>query len=258
MNGKLKPRCPLVITPAGRVGAQVGNDYVSIEVSDRPGRESRTRYRWHIERAKGAHWTGDKLQSGAGGHGLVYGMENLVGFLSACAADARTAEGFKDKDSNAHLFPKAVAKWAAQHDGELDMLGLELHQAIVAGDGLGVDGGEGDGDPDWLRVCRMIVRQRDVLRGDGDALSHIASVADGVVRAAEKGDGGPGLPNRELATVLAALRERQDRLFEAQRHGENAEGHAAAFNDVATNHGSFEALSVAEIDALCQKLNTQP
>ena len=53
------------------------------------------------------------------------------------------------------------------------------------------------------------------------------------------------MDNRELATVLAALRY-------WQREGLMSAGHE---QEIATDQGAFEALSKWEIDALCEKLN---
>lgn len=53
------------------------------------------------------------------------------------------------------------------------------------------------------------------------------------------------LNDRELATVLAALRY-------WQREGQMSSGHE---HDIATDGDSLEALSNAEIDALCEALN---
>lgn len=51
---------------------------------------------------------------------------------------------------------------------------------------------------------------------------------------------------RELATVLAALRTRQWDL----KNGESSD-----LDAIATNHGAFDALSLEEIDDLCERLN---
>ena len=53
--------------------------------------------------------------------------------------------------------------------------------------------------------------------------------------------------HRELATILAGLRLHQNRL---QRH-DMAEG----INDIATDGGTLEALSVDEVGELCERLN---
>jgi hypothetical protein len=56
------------------------------------------------------------------------------------------------------------------------------------------------------------------------------------------------LSERERATILAALRDRQGTLLGCAPNAQDIEG-------VATNSGEFRALTVAEIDALCEKLN---
>ncbi len=52
------------------------------------------------------------------------------------------------------------------------------------------------------------------------------------------------LSNRELGTVLAALRYWQHNL-----------GFSAPLDDIATNGGAFTALDAAEIDELCERIN---
>ncbi len=59
------------------------------------------------------------------------------------------------------------------------------------------------------------------------------------------------LNERELATVLAALRQRQQQL-ELQ---EAVSWYDPDLTEIATNHGTFEPLSAAEIDDLCARLN---
>lgn len=54
------------------------------------------------------------------------------------------------------------------------------------------------------------------------------------------------LNDRELATVLAALRLRQRDLADEPRGN---------LDDIATNDGEFDALDLEEIDALCERLN---
>lgn len=58
------------------------------------------------------------------------------------------------------------------------------------------------------------------------------------------------LDEREAATVLAALRHWQRGL------GDDVE--TSEVDDIATNGGTLEALSEAEIDALCERLNAGP
>ena len=55
------------------------------------------------------------------------------------------------------------------------------------------------------------------------------------------------LDNRELATVLAALRYWQGILLEDVRSYD--------CDTIATDNGTLEPLGVGEIDALCERLN---
>lgn len=58
------------------------------------------------------------------------------------------------------------------------------------------------------------------------------------------------LNERELATVLAALRYYQNDLRD--------DGAAFAHGDIATDGGTLQPLSADEIDALCERLNVRP
>ena len=63
--------------------------------------------------------------------------------------------------------------------------------------------------------------------------------------------------DRQIATVLAALRERQARLIEQDNLPQNraADCSKPQFDEIATNLDSFDALSIEEIDELCEGLN---
>lgn len=120
----LKP--PIVITPRLLPGVKIGDSFVSIEYSRRPGREGRTRYHYYID-GPGLDFDGDDLQSGAGGGSLQEGFGSLMSFLGA-AADAYRA-GMRGRESeNADLFPSAVNEWAYQNDSEIQALQMDLEE----------------------------------------------------------------------------------------------------------------------------------
>jgi hypothetical protein len=64
----------------------------------------------------------------------------------------------------------------------------------------------------------------------------------------------PGLTDRELATVLAALRHWQAHLEARPPDGDGR----ALLAEVASNAGAFRPLTPAEVDGLCERLNLVP
>ncbi len=60
----------------------------------------------------------------------------------------------------------------------------------------------------------------------------------------------PKLSMREVATILAGLRERQARL----ERPFPKPGDREAMEDIATNGGELEPLSSVEIDKLCERI----
>lgn len=118
---------PVVITGRLMPGVKVGDAFVSIEYSDRAGRDGRVRYRWYADLADGREFTGDDLQSGCGGDGLQGGLESLLSFLGAFAESWRY--GGADGE-NADLFPEGLAEWAMQNSDEISMLQIELEETL--------------------------------------------------------------------------------------------------------------------------------
>jgi hypothetical protein len=83
----------------------------------------------------------------------------------------------------------------------------------------------------------------------GEAMDHWFNNAEIVVRSSDEI---PALTNRELGTVLAALRTYQEADIEAA--GDLPEH----ILDIATDGDSFERLTHDEIDDLCERLNVEP
>lgn len=117
---------PAEITPRSLPGVRIGNGWVSIAYSDRPGDDGRVRYRYYIDYGK--EYTADDLQSGCGGGSLEEGLSCLVNLLS-CAGEAYAYEvrtGWKSENTN--LFDRDVAEWAYQHSDEISSLLCELDE----------------------------------------------------------------------------------------------------------------------------------
>jgi len=124
----LKP--PVLITSRLLPGLHIGDGWVSIKFDhEKPGDESRLRYRWYIDIPAG-DFEGNDLQSGNSRYGtdeeaLQAGLESLLSFLGS-AAESYRYKGMEGE--NADLFPEAVVEWAAQNSDEISMLGLELEE----------------------------------------------------------------------------------------------------------------------------------
>lgn len=104
---------------------RIEDGVIQLEYSPGPGREGRTRYRWTIDIPAG-EFSGDDLQSGAGGGGLRDGFESLLAFLDS-AAESYRYRGMEGE--NADLFPKPVVEWAYMHSDEICMLRLEIEES---------------------------------------------------------------------------------------------------------------------------------
>lgn len=99
-------------------------------------------------------------------------------------------------------------------------------------------------ESDWLAHRRQMLAKLESQRKAAIAPAHDGAQA----KCAPPANGAASLGVRELATILAALR-----LF--QRLPSEMSGPE---NDIATDCGEFAALSLAEIDALCERLNAKP
>ena len=123
----MKLHHPFIITPRLLPGVRIGNAFVSIEWSKRPGRDGRARYQYHIDAPEWSH-SDDDLQSGCGGGDLMEGMASLLSFLDACAESRRYSRHSGRPGENADLFPENVGEWAEQNADEIAMAKLEIEE----------------------------------------------------------------------------------------------------------------------------------
>ena len=119
---------PCIITPRLLPGLKLGEAFVSIEYSDRPGDNGRDRYRWHIDLPEG-EFSDDDLQSGCQGGSLAEGLSSLLSFLTAAAESYRYRERTGREGENEDLFPAEVVAWAADNADDLSMLHCEIEEA---------------------------------------------------------------------------------------------------------------------------------
>ena len=134
-NGMLELTAPVEITPRLLPGVRIGDAYISIEYSARPGSEGRIRYQYHIDLPADpdtadprTEHTGDDMQSGCGGGSLQAGLESLLSFLGACGESVSYAAHAGHDGENSDMFPEAIGEWAAQCSDELSMLQIELEE----------------------------------------------------------------------------------------------------------------------------------
>ena len=122
---KLTLRTPVEICPNLMAGVKIGDGYVTIEYSRRPGREGRTRYHYVILVPGHPDVEGDDLQSGGGGGDLRSGLESLLSFLGAFAEAWRPGRRRVDGD-NSNLFPESIGEWAYRNSDAISMAELEV------------------------------------------------------------------------------------------------------------------------------------
>jgi hypothetical protein len=97
-------------------------------------KDRRQVFRWTIDLpgVKGSDdggFSAADLRSGVGGGASLQQMfATLLGFLSACGESVRYADRTGREGENADLFPRQVARWAAQHADELAMLECVLEE----------------------------------------------------------------------------------------------------------------------------------
>lgn len=118
---------PFAISSRLLPGLKIGNAWLQLEFSKRPGERGRVRYQWTVDLPDGQSFTGDDLQSGCGGGTLQEGFESLLSFLSACAESLNHRHG-KEPGENADLFPPAVGHWALDNRDEISMLQCEIEE----------------------------------------------------------------------------------------------------------------------------------
>ncbi|NCC40916.1 MAG: hypothetical protein EOM21_16005 [Gammaproteobacteria bacterium] len=81
---------PFSISARLMAAVKVGGLTISIDYSNRPGDEHRTRYFYALDFADGTEYEADDLQSGnVGDPGLQYGMESLLGYIEHAAEHYR-------------------------------------------------------------------------------------------------------------------------------------------------------------------------
>jgi len=126
-------KSPFIITARLLPGLKIGQSFVSIEFSKRPGDGGRARYNWFIDGPDRFEAQGDDLQSGCQGGSLQGGMESLLSFMDAAASAYRHSMSGRESD-NADLFPADVMEWCYQNEMEIQMArcDLEADKELIA------------------------------------------------------------------------------------------------------------------------------
>jgi hypothetical protein len=116
---------PFCVTARLMAGVKVGDGFISIGFSPRPGDEGRTRFQYHIDSGH-REYSNDDLQSGRFvSRTLQTGMEDLLSFLDAAS---EAVEPGRERGKNADLFPDWVCEWAYQNADDLACLRCEIEE----------------------------------------------------------------------------------------------------------------------------------
>jgi hypothetical protein len=127
-------RSPFLISPRLLPGLKIGNGWIQLEYAKRDGRDGRTRYQWTIDIPSG-EFTGDDLQSGCQGGGLLEGFRSLISFLIAGGESQACYERTGRESDNADLFPGPVVQWCAQYSEELAIVSFNIEEAGLIEEG---------------------------------------------------------------------------------------------------------------------------
>jgi hypothetical protein len=130
---RMKLHPPFQISARLLPALRIGDAWLHLEHSDRPGDQGRDRYRWTLDLPDDSEYTDDDLQSGVQGGSLQEGFGSLLAFLGAAAESLewRLRHNTKeaDEDSNERLFPTRVVEWAYQNDDEICSLRIEIEES---------------------------------------------------------------------------------------------------------------------------------
>lgn len=120
---------PFVISPRLLPALKVGEAWVQLEYSRRPGNEpGRVRYKWTIDLGSQS-WSDDDMSSGCQGGTLQEGFASLLSFLGAFAEGRSYSQRTGRESENGDLFPEGLAEWAYQNSDEISSLAFELEEA---------------------------------------------------------------------------------------------------------------------------------
>ncbi len=118
---------PVEITSRLMAGVRVGGATISIEYGG-VTEDRRRKYHYFIDLPDGTEYESDDIASGVGGGTLQSGLENLLGFLSACGESWNYVGHDGERGENADLFTPVVAEWASQNSDELESFEFELRE----------------------------------------------------------------------------------------------------------------------------------
>jgi len=121
---------PCSITSRLLPGIKLSTGTISIEYSERAGRESRTRYQYHIDIDGMPEFTDDDLESGCQGGSLNKGLASLLSFMSS-AAESYSFQQRNDVSWNEseEMWPENITEWLDSVSDELSMAAYELEES---------------------------------------------------------------------------------------------------------------------------------
>jgi len=118
---------PVEICPNLEPGVRIGDGWITIAYSDRPGDCGRTRYRYTIIRKDRPDLVYEDLQSGVGvSRGLRDGLLSLLAFLADAADGCRyyTMQGKEDPDPVG--WPDDLCEWLYLHSEDLEYVSMSV------------------------------------------------------------------------------------------------------------------------------------
>lgn len=118
---------PVEIAPNLSAGVRVGDSWVTVDYSPKPGSGGRTRYVVSIF-GGGIDTEDHSMQSGCGGGSILGGLRSALSFLGAAAEAVAYSRGGRKSD-NLDLYAPEVMEWADAHASELEMLALEVDES---------------------------------------------------------------------------------------------------------------------------------
>ena len=121
-------RDPFKISSRLMPALQIGDAWISLDLSGRTTSSGRDIYKCYIDLPDGSEHEITDLRSGCQGGSVLEGFQALLSFLGAAAESRRYRESTGREGENEDLFPPAIVDWASAHDDEISMLSVELEE----------------------------------------------------------------------------------------------------------------------------------
>jgi hypothetical protein len=117
---------PVFIGPRLRPSLKLGDATLSIDYSDRPGRQGRTRYTYALDLADGREYEGNDLESGFNGGTLQEGFVSFLSFMAHAAESYGYRLSHPELSADESSFPEWIEAWAFEHSDAIESAALDL------------------------------------------------------------------------------------------------------------------------------------